>query len=92
MHSAYDIIKALLHSEKGSALSGRGCYQFRIGRCATKVDVKRAIEAIYKVKVTGVRTVMVRGKNKRVRMQLGKKPDWKKAYVQLAAGQKIEVK
>lgn len=92
MYSAYDIIKTLIHSEKGTALLDRGCYQFRVARGATKVDVKRAVEVTYKVKVTSVHTVMVRGKNKRIRMQLGKQPDWKKAYVQLAAGQKIEVK
>jgi large subunit ribosomal protein L23 len=59
---------------------------------ATKIDIKKAVEKIYKVKVKGVNTVVVPGKKKRVRTQLGKCPDWKKAYVSLHKDQKIEIK
>lgn len=69
-----------------------GCYQFSVAVPATKIDIAKAVEKIYKVKVVSVNTIIVRGKMKRVRTQLGKKPDWKKAYVKLAKGQKIEVK
>ena len=92
MSSPYDIIKTLLHTEKGSRLEAGGCYQFLVDNRATKVDIRRSVEKIYKVKVTDVNTMVIRGKMKRVRTQLGKKPDWKKAYVRVAEGQKIEVK
>lgn len=92
MYSPYDSIKTLIHSEKGARLETKGCYQFLVSKHATKIDIKRAVEKIYKVKVTAVNTVVTHGKMKRVRTQLGKKPDWKKAYVTLAEGQKIEVK
>ncbi len=92
MHNPYDIIKTLIHSEKGSRLETGGCYQFYVSIDATKIDIKRAIEKIYKVSVLDVNTLVARGKMKRVRYQLGKQPDWKKAFVQLAKDQKIEVK
>lgn len=92
MYSPHDIIKTLIHSEKSARLDGVGCYQFLVDKKATKVDIRRAVEKIYKVKVTDVNTVIVFGKMKRVRQQLGKQPDWKKAFVTLAKGSKIEVK
>ena len=92
MHSPYDIIITLIHSEKGSRIESDGCYQFYVAKSASKIDIKRAVEKIYKVKVVDVNTVMVRGKMKRVRTQAGKQPDWKKAYVRLAENQKIEIK
>ena len=92
MYNPYDIIKTLLHSEKGARLETQRCYQFLVSPDATKIDIARAVSKIYKVKVEVVNTVNVRGKMKRVRTQIGKKPDWKKAYVRLAAGQKIDIK
>lgn len=92
MFSPYDIIKSLIHTEKGTRLEGDGCYQFYVSKNATKVDIGRSVEKIYKVKVKSVNTAVVAGKMKRVRQQLGKQPDWKKAFVQLEKGQKIEVK
>ena len=92
MRSPYDIIKALIHSEKGARLEAGGCYQFHVAKDATKVDITNAIEKIYKVKVKAVNTAVASGKLKRVRVQAGRQPDWKKAFVQLEAGQKIEVK
>lgn len=91
MHSPYDIIKTLIHSEKGSRNESLGCYQFYVAPGASKVDIKRAVEKIYKVKVRDVNTMTVRGKMKRIRFQLGKQPDWKKAFVRLEANQKIEI-
>lgn len=92
MHSPYDIIKTLIHSEKGTRLETDGCYQFLVDKKATKIDIKNAVEKIYKVKVVDVHTVVMPGKKKRIRTHEGYKPDWKKAYVQLAEGQKIEIK
>ena len=92
MYSPYDIIKTLIHSEKSARLEDKACYQFLVDKKATKIDIKRAVEKIYKVKVTDVNTVIVFGKMKRVRQQLGKQPDWKKAFVTLVKGSKIEVK
>lgn len=92
MFNPYDVIKTLLHSEKGARLEADGCYLFLVACDAGKVAITRAVEKIYKVKVRDVNTVNVRGKMKRVRTQIGKKTDWKKAYVRLAEGQKIEIK
>ena len=92
MRNPYDIIKTLIHSEKGARLEQGGCYQFQVAKEATKIDIKKAVEKVYKVKVLEVNTTRVRGKMKRVRYQFGKQPDWKKAYIQLQEGQKIEVK
>jgi large subunit ribosomal protein L23 len=91
MHNSYDTIRILIHSEKGSRLEPDGCYQFAVDKKATKIDIRNAIEKIYKVRVKSVNTLISHGKMKRVRQQLGKTPDWKKAFVQLEKGQKIEV-
>ena len=56
---------------------------------ASKEDIKAAIEKRFEVKVAKVNTLINRGKIKRVRMVAGKKPNWKKAYITLKAGQKI---
>ena len=92
MPSPYDTINTLIHTEKGTRLESDGCYLFYVANRATKIDIKKAVEKIYKVKVMGVNTVVVPGKKKRVRTQLGKCPDWKKAYVRLQKDQKIEIK
>lgn len=92
MPNSFDIIKTLIHTEKGTRLEEKGCYLFLVAKNSTKIDIRHAIEKMYKVKVKDVHTVVVRGKMKRVRRDIGKKADWKKAYIQLAAGQKIETK
>jgi len=90
MITCYDIVKAIVHTEKGSTLEKERKYLFRVATSATKVDVKRAVEEIYKVKVDCVNTVNVPGKLKRVRARAGYTSDWKKAIVSLKEGQKIE--
>ncbi len=92
MLSPYDIIKSLIHTEKGTRLEEDACYLFYVAKSATKIDIRNSVEKMYKVKVRDVHTSIVHGKMKRVRQQLGKQPDWKKAFVQLQKGQKIEVK
>ena len=88
--NAYDIIKSLLHTEKSTLHEPAGNYLFLVNKSANKLQIKEAVEQIYKVKVKTVNTLIAPGKLKRVRHQLGKTPDTKKAYVTLIAGQKIE--
>jgi len=90
MITCYDIVKALVHTEKGTSLGKDRQYLFRVATTATKVDVKRAVEEIYKVKVDAVNTINVPGKLKRVRTRAGYTTAWKKAIVSLKEGQKIE--
>ena len=85
------IIKALLTTEKSSTYLDKGKYLFLVDSAANKIQIKRAVEQAYKVKVKNVNTFVAMGKLKRVRHQLGRMTDTKKAVVTLAAGQKIEV-
>jgi large subunit ribosomal protein L23 len=62
---------------------------FRVDIKANKIEIRKAIEDIFKVKVLGVNTIHVRGKKKRMGRTEGKRPDWKKAVVTLAPGEKI---
>ena len=62
---------------------------FRVDLKANKIEIRKAIEDIFKVKVLGVNTVHVRGKQKRLGRTMGYRPDWKKAIVTLAPGEKI---
>jgi large subunit ribosomal protein L23 len=91
MVDAYDIVNNLMRTEKGTALEQDGKYIFSVSRRANKIQIKKAIEQIYKVKVSAVNTMNIRGKMRRVRTELGKTADWKKAVVTLQPGQKIEV-
>ncbi len=85
------VIKALLQTEKSSGYLPEGKYLFLVDSAANKIQIKQAIQQAYKVKVKNVNTFVSRGKLKRVRHQLGRTVDTKKAVVTLAAGQKIEV-
>ena len=66
-------------------------YAFKVDVNATKLQVKKAVEGYFSVDVKNVNVVKVKGKNKRSRYRIKKRPDWKKAYVKLAEGQSIEV-
>ena len=92
MNISYDTIKTLLRTEKGTFLEETRKYLFHVASRANKIEIKRAVEEIYNVKVESVNTTVMPGKLKKVRYQLGKTPDWKKAVVTLKEGQKIEVK
>jgi len=85
------IIKALLQTEKSSTYTPKGKYLFLVNNSANKIEIKKAVEQAYKVKVKNVNTFVSMGKLKRVRHQLGRTTDTKKAVVTLVAGQKIEV-
>lgn len=91
MKNAHDIVKGLLRTEKGSNLMPFNKYLFWVDKGSNKVEIKKAVEDIYKVKVNNVNTLTVKGKPKRVRYAMGKTSDWKKAIVTLKAGEKIDV-
>jgi len=84
------VIKALLQTEKSTAYLKQGKYLFLVNNSANKIQIKKAVEQAYKVKVEAVNTFICGGKLKRVRQQLGRTSDLKKAVVTLEAGQKIE--
>lgn len=91
MKKPYEILKSILQTEKGSMMRVQNKYLFWVDKSANKIEIKNAVESVYKVKVEKVNTVTARGKNKRVRYIMGKTPDWKKAIVQLKSGDKIEI-
>ncbi len=68
-----------------------GKYLFLVDKGASKTEIKKAVREIYKVDVKKVNTMILPGKLRRMRFQLGRTPDYKKAIVTLAEGQKIEV-
>lgn len=86
-----DIIKALIRTEKATKVEPEGKYLFLVNKSANKIQIKQAVEQIYKVKVRRVNTFISSGKLKKVRYQLGRTPELKKAVVSLKQGQKIEV-
>jgi large subunit ribosomal protein L23 len=91
MNSNYDIIKALIRTEKSTVFEPLGKYLFLVNKASNKTEIKKAVETIYKVKVKAVNTSIYLGKMKRVRYQVGKTADFKRAIVTLKAGQKIDV-
>jgi large subunit ribosomal protein L23 len=91
-YDPYQIIKRPVVSERSTLLSEReNKYVFEVASDANKIQIKRAIEEVFKVGVTKVRTMRMPGKKKRVRMQLGSTPVWKKAIVTLKQGDRIEL-
>jgi large subunit ribosomal protein L23 len=89
--TAYDVLRRPVISEKSTLVKEiENAVVFEVLKDATKVQIKQAVEEAFKVKVTGVRTVVVRGKSARVGRSIGRKRNWKKAYVTLAEGETIE--
>lgn len=88
----YQVIKEPHITEKAS-LQKEGFNQisFKVHRKANKIEIKQAVETLLKAKVLEVRTINMRGKNRRMGRNAGKKPDWKKAIVRLAPGESIEI-
>ena len=102
---AHQIIRRPLLTEKGTRLRESGGAApghtppeeelkpkvfFEVARDANKIEIKVAIEALFNVKVSNVHTQICRGKEKRVGRFTGQRPDWKRAIVTLAKGQKID--
>jgi len=92
MKSAYDIIKSLLTTEKSTKGKEFNKYIFWVDRKANKIEIRKAVEEIFKVKVQDVNTLNLPGKLKRVRYKSGYTPDYKKAIVTLKEGEKIDQK
>lgn len=84
------ILKKPVISEKSFASAEAGKYVFVVDTSANKIEIKKAIEKLFKVTVTDVKTVLVKGKLKRVGRKFGKRSDYKKAYVTVKEGDKIE--
>jgi large subunit ribosomal protein L23 len=86
-----DVIRRPLVSEKTSTLREQDGQSlvFQVAVGATKVEIKQAIEKLLGSKVASVRTAMTHGKMKRQGKFVGKRPDWKKAYVRLRDGEKV---
>jgi len=91
MITSYDIIQTLVRTEKGSLIEKLRQYVFEVSPRANKVEIKKAVEEIYKVKVDAVNIMMVPGKRKRVRRDIGHTTPWKKAIVTLKEGHSINV-
>lgn len=78
-------------SEKSTAATeNRNTIVFKVARDANKAEIKAAVEKLFEVEVTGVRTLNVKGKVKRTGMRIGRRSDWKKAYVTLKEGTEID--
>ena len=92
MRDPRSIVRKALITEKGTALRElRNQYYFEVARDANKLEIHKAIETIFHVKVSSVRTMQVRGKVKRQGRYSGRRSDWKKAIVTLGPDQKIEL-
>jgi large subunit ribosomal protein L23 len=102
--AAHHVIKRPLLTEKGTRLKEHGGAPpgtfteetlkpqvlFEVAMEANKIEIKTAVEALFSVKVVDVHTQIMRGKDKRVGRFMGRRPNWKKAIVTLAQGNKIE--
>jgi len=90
MKSAYQIIRRPIITEKGLGIKElQRTLVFEVAGQATKTEVKEAVQSIFKVKVDAVRTANFPGKERRRGRFSGYRPDWKKAYVRLKAGEKM---
>ena len=87
---ARDILIKPLITEKSTELMAEGKYVFKVAKAANKIEIARAVKEIFNVKVEKVNTVNVKGKTKRISRTSGKRADYKKAIVKLAAGETIE--
>jgi large subunit ribosomal protein L23 len=91
MKTIYSVIKRPLFTEKGGNLKEeQNKILVEVSRDANKIDIKRAVEELFKVKIEKVATINTNGKWKRMGKSLGKRPDRKKAIITLKKGEKLE--
>ncbi len=91
MRGPQEVIRAPLVSEKGTLLAERANQVlFKVRPEANKIEVKKAVETLFKVKVEKVRMARYLGKIRRVGRSMGRRAEWKKAYVTLREGDKID--
>jgi large subunit ribosomal protein L23 len=89
--NVYSVITSPLVTEKATLVNGTGNQVvFRVLPSANKSTIKTAVETLFKVKVEKVRTIQYLGKERRVGKSVGRKSAWKKAYVTLAEGHRID--
>ncbi len=89
--NVHDVIQRPIVTEKSSiAREEENIATFRVDPRATKLEIRHAVETLFEVKVSRVRTMQQQGKKKRVGKFVGRKPAWKKAIVELAEGDSIE--
>ena len=87
----YDMLRRPVVTEKSTNASENGAVVFEVSMKATKSEIKKAVEELFKVKVKGVNTSVLKGKKKMFKGKLGKRKDIKKAYVRLEEGNTIDV-
>lgn len=87
----YDMLLSPIITEKSTLVAEENKIIFRVPLTATKPDIKEAVQNLFKVEVTKVNTILVKGKTKRFRGQLGRRSDFKKAIVTLAEGQSVDI-
>lgn len=90
MSNPRDVLLRPYVTEKTTAMMADNKYTFIVPLTANKIEVRQAVEQIFKVKVLDVNTLRVLGKTKRMGKHIGKRPDFKKAIVKLAPGERIE--
>ena len=88
---ARDILIRPIVTEKSTALMEQGKYTFRVPLAATKIQIRQAVEQIFKVKVQAVNTMRYEGKLKRMGRTQARRSDWKQAVVTLKPGEAIEL-
>ena len=91
MKSIHDVLKGPMLTEKGTLQKEMdNKVLFKVAKGANKIEIKNAVEKIFKVKVERVTTIVYKGKKKRMGRYEGKRPDWKKAIVKLKEGEKLD--
>ncbi|RMH36302.1 MAG: 50S ribosomal protein L23 [Nitrospirae bacterium] len=92
MRDPHDILIRPLLTEKLTGLrEAQNCVAFEVDRRASRIQIRRAVEQVLKVKVDAVRVINVKGKQKRQGRYMGWRPDWKKALVTLKEGEKLDL-
>lgn len=87
----YNVLRAPVISEKSQAANEKNTVVFKVLKDATKDEIKAAVELVLNVKVESVRTLNFQGKSRRTQRGIGKRSDWKKAYVTLPEGTQLDI-
>jgi large subunit ribosomal protein L23 len=87
----FDILRSPVITEKTTLFAEHNKYVFKVSMDANKIQIKKAIESIFSVKVKAINTNVTKGKVKRFRGKVGKRSDYKRAIITLEAGQTIEI-
>lgn len=89
IHQRNILISPIITEKSGTQIQTQNTYSFKVSINANKIEIRKAIEHIFAVKVININTIRMMGKPKRLGKYSGKRPDWKKAIVTLRAGDKI---